>query len=145
MSKIYFASDHAGFGLKAVLLQFAPTLGYEVEDVGPYEIVATDDYPEYITPLARAVAGDATARGVIIGKSGQGEAMCANRIKGARAAVFYGGSLGIIRLAREHNDANILSLGAGFVNEEEAKSALKLFLDTAFSCEERHIRRLAKF
>ncbi len=72
MNKIYFASDHAGFKLKAVLVPYTQSLGYEVEDVGPYEIVATDDYPEYITPLARAVAGDATARGVIIGKSGQG-------------------------------------------------------------------------
>lgn len=96
-------------------------------------------------PLAQMIAAGEGARGVIVGKSGEGEAMCANRVKGVRAVVYYGGSVDIPKLAREHNDANVLSLGAGFVSGEEARDALKLFLDTPFSGDERHKRRLQKF
>jgi ribose 5-phosphate isomerase B len=87
----------------------------------------------------------AGAFGIIIGGSGQGEAMCANRVVGIRAAVFYGGASEIVRLAREHNDANILSLGARFVSIEEAKESVHIFLTTPFSDAPRHARRLAKF
>ena len=145
MSKIFIASDHAGFALKNALAKHIRALGYEVEDMGAFAQNPDDDYPDFVTPLARAVASDATARGIVVGGSGQGEAMCANRVKGVRATVFYGGSLELVRLAREHNDANILSLGARFVSGAEADEAARIFLETPFSESVRHARRLAKF
>jgi ribose 5-phosphate isomerase B len=145
MPKVYLASDHAGFELKEALIPYIGTLGHAAEDMGAYELSLTDDYPDYIVPCAERVAAEPGAVGIILGGSGQGEAMAANRTKGIRAAVFYGGTLDIPRLAREHNDANILSLGARFVNETEAKEAVRTFLATAFSGEERHSRRLGKF
>jgi len=143
--KVFIASDHAGFALKSALLEQIRTLGYEVEDMGAFAQNPDDDYPDFVTLCARAVASDATARGIVIGGSGQGEAMCANRIIGIRAAVFYGGPQEIIQLSREHNDANILSLGARFITSEEAKNVVKQFLETPFSDSLRHARRLAKF
>jgi len=143
--KVFLASDHAGFLLKNALTEHVRTLGYEVEDVGAFSLDPDDDYPDFVAPLARAVASDATARGIIIGGSGQGEAMCCNRVDGIRAAMFYGGSLELVRLAREHNDANVLSLGARFLTEEEAFAAVRQFLETPFSDSPRHARRLAKF
>jgi ribose 5-phosphate isomerase B len=160
MRKIYFASDHAGFALKADLLAYVETLGYEAVDMGAKEVVADDDYPDFVTPCAKKAVEDA-AMGVVIGGSGQGEAMCANRVQGARAAVFYGpmralGALDaenrasedvydIVRLARLHNDANILSIGARFVSADDAHFALRYFLETPFSEDPRHVRRIGKF
>lgn len=143
--KVFLASDHAGFELKKELAEHIRTLGHEAEDMGAFSQNPDDDYPDFVGPVAREVASDATSRGVIVGGSGQGEAMCANRVRGVRAAVFYGGSLELVRLAREHNDANILSLGARFVSPDEAKEAVRLFLETPFSSSPRHARRLAKF
>ena len=145
MSRIYFASDHAGFALKEKLIPFVKELGYEVEDLGPFAFDPRDDYPDFILPAARKISEDPAAFGVILGKSGEGEAEAANRVKGVRAAVFYGGAPAVITLAREHNNANILSLGAGFISEEEAKNAVKLFLETPFSEAPRHARRIQKF
>jgi ribose 5-phosphate isomerase B len=145
MSKVYFASDHAGFPMKGELAAFVASLGYEVEDVGPFILDEGDDYPDFIAPCAKKVADTADSFGIILGGSGQGEAMAANRIKGVRASVFYGGSLELVRLAREHNDANVLSLGARFLSVDEATEAVRLFLFTSFSGEESHARRLAKF
>ena len=90
MSKIFVASDHAGFALKNALTEHIRTLGYEVEDVGAYTLDPEDDYPDFVTPLAKKVAESPDARGIVVAGSGQGEAMCANRILGVRAAVFYG-------------------------------------------------------
>ena len=148
--KVFFAADHAGFELKRELLSFVASLGHEAEDLGAHALDPEDDYPDFVTPCAQRVAkswGSQTSPtfGIVIGGSGQGEAMAANRISGVRAAVFYGGSLDIVRLAREHNDANILSLGARFVSVDEAKEAVRLFLDTPFSDSPHHTRRLAKF
>ncbi|MGD0328371.1 MAG: RpiB/LacA/LacB family sugar-phosphate isomerase [Minisyncoccia bacterium] len=148
MPKVYFASDHAGFKLKEELIAYVGELGYAVEDSGAHTFNPEDDYPDFVTPCAQKVARDPSAngaRGIFLGKSGEGEAMCANRIPNIRAAVFYGGSLEIVRLVREHNDANILSLGAGFIALKEAKEAVKQFLETPFSSSARHARRLAKF
>ena len=167
MPKVYFASDHAGFDLKNALVAHVRTLGYEVEDLGAFALDAEDDYPDFITPCARRVAeenaraGEAGARGIIIGGSGQGEAMAANRVPGVRAAVFYGpmrvtvaldieggrseDGYDAVRLPRRHNDANVLSIGARFVSGEEADKAVRIFLETPFSGAERHTRRLAKF
>ncbi len=140
---IHLAADHAGFelkeGLKAHLLSF----GHDVVDMGAYEFSPEDDYPDFIMPCAQKVAEGGI--GIILGGSGQGEAMAANRVTGVRAAVFYGGDLELVRLAREHNDANILSLGARFLSLDEAKAAAELFLSASFSGDERHARRIGKF
>lgn len=140
---IILASDHAGFELKAQLADFLRReLSLEPEDYGAHTYDPDDDYTEYVTLAARAVAhSDGTTRAVVLGGSGQGEAIAANRVAGVRAAVYYGGSLDIVRLSREHNDANILSLGARFVSEDEAQEAVRLWLATPFSDEERHVRR----
>ena len=143
--KVFFASDHAGFELKGKLIAHVKELGYEIEDLGAHSFDEEDDYSDFVTPLAERIASEPDGRGVVIGRSGQGEAMCANRIRGVRAAVFYGGSSEIIQLAREHNNANILSLGAQFISFEEAKDAVKNFIQLPFSDSPRHSRRLAKF
>lgn len=162
MPDLYFASDHAGFALKNALIEHLRTLGYETKDLGSHTSDPEDDYPDFVMPLARAVAeAGGSARGIIVGGSGQGEAMCANRVKGVRAAVFYGpmrvtaaleieggrsqDGFDLVRLARRHNNANVLSLGARFVSGEEAEEAMRIFLDTPFSDSPRHARRLAKF
>lgn len=142
--EIYLASDHAGFALKHALVEFLQSQGHTVGDLGPHELVSGDDYPDYIIPLARTVAGHKGSFGIAIGNSGQGEAMAANRVEGARAAEYYGNNKEILTLSRQHNDANILSLGAHFVNEQEAKDAVALWLATPFSGEERHERRIEK-
>jgi ribose 5-phosphate isomerase B len=144
MKKVFIASDHAGYELKSALSVFLGEHGYIVEDLGPLNYEPTDDYPDTIGPLARAVADDKTAFGIAIGSSGQGEAMVCNRTNGVRAAVFYGGTKEIITLSRQHNDANVLSFGAKFVSQQEAKDAALLWLQTDFSNEERHARRIAK-
>lgn len=161
MSNILIASDHAGFALKNALLEYVHTLGSSAEDLGAFALSEDDDYPDFVTPLAKRVASSSDTLGIIIGGSGQGEAMCANRVPGIRAAVFYGpmhvtasleiegGSsedlYDVVRLPRRHNNANILSIGARFVSEEEAKQAVQIFLNTPFSDVPRHARRLAKF
>jgi len=142
--RIYIGTDHAGFELKEKLVVFLRELGHDVEDMGAHSFEALDDYPDFIRPVAEAVAHDPQSRGIILGGSGQGEAMCANRVKGARAAVYYGGAVDIVVLSREHNDANILSLGARFVETEEAKEVVRVWLETPFSGAEKHARRIAK-
>ncbi len=144
--RIVLGSDHAGFHLKEALKKFLEELGYEVEDKGAFSLNPEDDYPDFMIPAAEAVAKDPeNIRGILIGGSGQGEAMVANRFSGVRAAVYYGGNEKIVRLSREHNNANVLALGARFMDEDEASRAVKLWLATKFSGEERHLRRLNKF
>ena len=142
--RIYIGSDHAGFELKQKLIPFVQSLGHEVVDKGAFASDEHDDYPDFIVPVAEEVVKNPFSRGIILGGSGQGEAIAANRVKGARAAVFYGGPLDIVELSREHNDANILSLGARFVSEGEAQTAVQLWLETEFSGDERHTRRIKK-
>ncbi len=142
--KIYIGTDHAGFELKNNLVVFLKTLGHEVIDMGAHTYEPLDDYPDLIHLVAVAVAGDTESRGIIIGGSGQGEAMCANRVNGARAAVYYGGTVDIVVLSREHNNANILSIGARFVEEDEAKEVVRVWLETPFGGEEKHARRIEK-
>jgi ribose 5-phosphate isomerase B len=143
--KILFGSDHAGFELKNKLIEYAKSLGHEVVDKGAFEMSKDDDYPDFIAPVAREVMSDPLhSRGVVLGGSGQGEAIAANRFMGVRAAVYYGGSLELVKLSREHNDANVLSFGTRFISEDEAKTALKLWLETSFSGEKRHARRNKK-
>lgn len=160
--KIYIGTDHTGYELKEKLKVYLGELelGYEVVDKGAFKYDANDDYPDFIRPVAEAVASDKGSFGIIMGGSGQGEAMCANRIKGVRAALFYGEAIAkeainiegqksndpfeIVKLSREHNDANILSLSVRFLSEDQIKFATELFLSTKFKNEERHIKRINK-
>ncbi|MFA6256753.1 MAG: RpiB/LacA/LacB family sugar-phosphate isomerase [Candidatus Paceibacterota bacterium] len=160
--KIYIGADHTGFELKDKLKTYLTELGlgYEVVDKGPFTYDASDDYPDFIRPVAEAVAKDEGSFGVVLGGSGQGEAMAANRVPGARAAVFYAEAVAaaaidvsgtkssdpyeIIKLARIHNNANIISLSMRFLSEDQIKFAIELFLKTPFPGEARHIKRIQK-
>lgn len=152
--KIYLGTDHAGFALKEDIKPMLIKAGHEVIDLGATEFVDGDDYPDYVAPVAQAVAReskeDPSVRGIILGGSGQGEAIVANRVPGVRAAVYYGpaahtgGSRDVITLSREHNDANVLALGARFLAPLEAEEAVTLWLETGFSQDGRHIRRIKK-
>jgi len=150
--KVYFASDHAGFALKEKLIPFVMELGYQTEDCGAYSYEEGDDFPGFIGKAAQAVAHDPSqAKAIVLGGSGQGEAIVANRFPHVRAVVFNGQYLppeegrevpNEIVLSREHNDANVLSLGARFLSDDEAMEAVKLWLSTPFSQDERHVRRI---
>ena len=140
---IHIATDHAGLELKEKVKSYLSKLDYEVIDHGAYEYDALDDYPDFIFPCAEAVSNDSNSKGIILGGSGQGEAMAANRVKGVRAAVFYNGPDDIIKLSRQHNDANILSLGARFMSEQEMYKIIELWLSTNFESG-RHKRRIEK-
>lgn len=141
---IILAADHAGYRHKEALKRHLEGLGREVLDLGT-DSEESCDYPDFMIPAARKVAEDPTGnRGIIFGGSGQGEAMSANRIKGVRATVFYGGSDEILKLSRTHNDANILSIGARFVSEEEMIREVDMWLGIEFSGDERHVRRIQK-
>jgi ribose 5-phosphate isomerase B len=156
--KVYFGADHAGFELKGQLLAFVQDeLHFDVEDCGAFEMDPGDDYPEIIANAAEALAKDLTggmdSRAIVLGGSGQGEAIVANRFKGVRCALYYGNAskeqtdmsgkhLDVIRSSREHNNANALSLGARFISLDEAKDAVRTFLTTPFSADERHARRI---
>ncbi len=144
MIKIHIASDHAGFEMKNFLKFSLIDMGYEVTDHGAQEYDAKDDYPDYIIPCAQAVAGDHTSMGIVLGGSGQGEQIAANKVDDIRAIEYYGGTLDTVIFGREHNNANIISLGARFMTNEEALEAVNLFLTTDFSNDERHTRRLEK-
>lgn len=151
--KIFVGTDHAGFGHKEKLIPFLRGLGHEVEDKGALEYNEEDDYPDYIIPVAREVSQHPNeVRGIILGGSGQGEAMTANKFSSVRAAVYYGkgecrvteDADDIIKLSREHNNANILSLGARFITEQEMYDAVREWLETPFIDIERHQRRITK-
>jgi ribose 5-phosphate isomerase B len=151
--KIFIASDHAGFVLKESLKEHITSLGHDVTDCGAHVFDEADDYPDFVLPCAKSVANTPGSFGIILGASGQGEALAVNRIKGVRAVVYYGEAsgvqkdvegkeLGLIESTRMHNDANVLSLGARFLTEEDAKGAVTRFLETPFSGSERHVRRI---
>ena len=138
------ASDHRGFELKAKIKTWLPEWGYEFEDLGPNVYVADDDYPDYVSRVGKQVSAHLDDKGVVLGFTGEGEAIVCNKYQGVRTAVYNGGSTEIVKLSREHNDANVLSLGAGFIDDTQAKDVVKLWLDTKFSGDERHVRRLEK-
>jgi ribose 5-phosphate isomerase B len=156
---IYFASDHAGFDLKNELLAFVrDDLRFEVHDCGAYTNDPTDDYPAFIATAARSVSRDVAngieSQAIILGASGQGEAIVANRFHGVRAVVYYGPTgqqkdasgkeLDMITSVRAHNNSNVLSIGAKFVSSDDAKHVVHAWLSTPFSNEERHARRVAQ-
>ena len=143
--KIYLATDHAGFAIKEEIKHSLTEGGFEVEDCGAYDYNENDDYPDFIAIAAEKVsANPENSRAVILGGSGQGEAIVANKFPNVRAALFYGMPGEIVTLSREHNDANVLSIGARFVTKEEAKRIVDVWLHTDFSNEERHVRRIEK-
>lgn len=143
--KIYLATDHAGFELKGKILKFLQDNGYEVEDCGPYSYDKNDDYPDFIRKAAEKVSKDPEgSRGVILGGSGQGEAIVANKFPNVRAIVYYGNNPDILPLSREHNNANVLSIGVRFVDEQTILAEIKKWLEAPFTNEERHVRRIEK-
>ena len=140
--KIILGTDHAGFELKEKVEQYLIDKNYEVVDKGAFSENPEDDFNDFVVPVALEVSQNpATLKGIILGGSGQGEAMAANRFKNVRAVVYYGGSEQIIRWSREHNNANILSLGARLLTEQEALNAIDLWLHTDFLAEEKYQRR----
>lgn len=158
--KIAVSTDHAGFEALKQLVQFLNSLGHEVVDFGPTELDPEDDYPDFMFPAAQAVASGECEKGIILGGSGNGEAMAANRVKGVRCALFYGPVLAkqavdaeghtsndpyeIVKLSRQHNDANMLSLSGRFLSVEEMQQAIQTWLETPFTGLERHTRRIQK-
>jgi len=139
--RVYLGSDHAGYELKAALVKRLAEGGDEPVDCGPVALVPDDDYPVYVLRAAREVAGAPGSFGIVIGGSGNGEQIAANKVAGVRAALAW--SEETARLARLHNDANVLSLGARMLTVEEAERLAAVFLNTPFSGDPRHARRLA--
>lgn len=140
--KVYIATDHAGFEFKEKIKAFLQEKGYDVEDCGASTFDKNDDYPDFIKIAARKVSESPGSFGIVLGKSGAGECIVANKIKGVRS--FLGVTEENVRLAREHNDANVMSLGSILLTEEQAKKFVELFLQTPFSHEDRHKRRIEK-
>ncbi|MGX7679152.1 ribose-5-phosphate isomerase [Jatrophihabitans sp. DSM 45814] len=138
--RVYLGSDHAGLELKGVLIAHLASGGHEPVDCGPSEYVATDDYPTYCIPTALRVVGDPGSLGIVIGGSGNGEQIAANKVRGVRAALAY--NLETAQLGRQHNDANVLGLGARMHNEADAIAIADAFVETPFSEDPRHIRRI---
>lgn len=158
--KIALATDHTGFEQLKGLKQLLEEIGHSCVDYGPSSLDLNDDYPDFIFKAAQAVASGECEKGIILGGSGQGEAMAANRLKGVRCAIFYGPAVvgriidvngrvssspyEIVKLSREHNNANMLSLAARFVSMSDMKQVVKLWLETPFTDEPRHVRRIDK-
>ena len=150
--KIFVGTDHAGYVLKEKLVSSLKLQGYEVIDKGAYEYNEGDDYPDFVVPVAKEVSRDSdNVKGIILGATGEGEAIAANRFPNVRAVVYYGQSkcvvddeADVIVRSRQHNNANILSLGARYLTEEKMMKAVNLWFDTPFSEKERHVRRLTK-
>ena len=138
--RVHLGSDHAGFELKGRLVERLTELGHEPVDHGPTEYDAVDDYPPYVLRAAEATAVDPTSLGIVIGGSGNGEAIAANKVKGIRCALAH--SEETARLGREHNDANVVSVGARMHDDATAVRLVEVFLETAYSGEARHDRRI---
>lgn len=159
--KIYLATDHTGLELKDKVYKMLLELGYSAKDCGPFSYDKDDDYPDWIGKAAQKVSEHPDeSRGIIFGGSGQGEAMVANKYKGVRCALFYSPAIAtqsvniegekstdpfeMLKLTREHNGANMLSIGFRFVHEDDVMKAIKIWLETTEPTVERHLRRIAK-
>ena len=138
--KVYLASDHAGFELKEKIKSYLISDNFEVEDMGALSLDPTDDYPLIISKAAEQIEKNPQNFAIVFGKSGAGEEIVANKFKGVRAVLGF--SEENVKLAREHNDANILSIGSEFEDLEKTKKLIKIFLETKFSGEDRHTRRI---
>ncbi len=157
---VYLATDHTGLEVKNKVKEFLTKAGYEVEDLGTYDYNKDDDYPDFISKAAEKVSNSIDNTAIVFGGSGQGEAMVANKYPNVRCALFYSPAVAvravdisgrestdpyeILKLTREHNHANVLSIGIRFLKDEDILQAVKLWLETPFSNEERHARRVKK-
>ena len=139
--RIHIGSDHAGLEFKNKIVAHLKSKGHDVTDHGPYSFDPLDDYPVFCIPAAEAVAKDPGSFGIVLGGSGNGEQMAANKVKGVRAALVW--SKETAKLAREHNDANVISLGGRMHDEQFCLDLVDTFLNTPFSNDERHIRRIS--
>lgn len=139
--RVHIGGDHAAFDLHQALVAHLNEAGHEVTDHGPPAYDAADDYPVYVLRAARAVAADPGSRGIVLGGSGNGEQIAANKVPGIRAALAW--STELAELARLHNDAQVVSIGGRFTAVEEAIAIVDIFLATAFTEEPRHERRLS--
>lgn len=158
--KLALTTDHAGYENLKQLKAWLESQGHNCLDFGPQSFDVDDDYPDFMFPAAKAVASGECEAGIILGGSGQGEAMAANRIKGVRCTLFYSPAIAkepidaegnmsddpyeILKLSRQHNHANVLSLSSRFLSLEEMKRAIEVWLSTPYSDAERHARRVAK-
>ena len=140
--RIYIGADHRGFILKDKLKEWLEEQGYEVVDVGAYEFNEKDDYPDFATKVAKEMIGDGGSRGVLLCGSGHGVDIAANRFKEIRSILGF--NLEVVKQGRLHEDANVLSLPADWIDEELAKEMVMVFLETEFSGEVRHKRRIEK-
>ena len=139
--RVYLGSDHAGFELKARLVEWLKQAGHDPVDCGPSSYQPDDDYPVYVMRAATSTVGDPGSLGIVIGGSGNGEQIASNKVRGVRAALAW--TAETARLARQHNNANVLSLGAREYPVEDAMGLARVFVETPFSDDPRHVRRLA--
>jgi len=159
--KVYLATDHAGLEIKNKVIEYLKSLGFETEDCGPFEFNKADDYPDFISKAAEQVSKNSeNAMGIVLGGSGQGEAMVANKFKNVRCALFYSEATPLkaiditgsrssdpyemLKLTRAHNNSNMLSLGIRFLTEAQILKAVRIFLESPFPGDERHVRRIDK-
>ena len=139
---IHIGSDHAGLELKSTLIAYLETKGHDVTDHGPHEFDALDDYPDFCIPTGLATVADLGSLGIVLGGSGNGEQIAANKVNGVRAALAW--SVETAKLAREHNDANVVGIGGRMHSIDECKAIIDAFIQTPFTNDERHIRRINK-
>ena len=140
--RIHIGSDHAGLELKAELIKHLTSSGHEVIDHGPHEYDALDDYPDFCIPAAEAVAIDSASLGIVLGGSGNGEQIAANKVKGIRAALAW--SIETAKLAKEHNNANVIAVGGRMHEISFVKEIIDAFISEPFSNDDRHVRRIKK-
>jgi ribose 5-phosphate isomerase B len=140
--RVHIGSDHAGLELKNSLVEHLKSSGHDVIDHGPHEYDALDDYPVFCIPAAQAVAKESGSFGIVLGGSGNGEQMAANKVKAIRAALVW--SVETAKLAREHNDANVIAIGGRMHSIDVCKELIDVFLATPFSNDERHVRRIGQ-
>ena len=140
--RIHIGSDHAGLELKAGLVEYLQNKGHEVTDHGPHVYDAVDDYPDFCIPAAIATVADSTSLGIVLGGSGNGEQIAANKVKGVRAILAW--SVETAKLGRDHNNANVVGIGGRMHSIEDCKAIINAFIETPFSNDERHIRRINK-
>ena len=140
--RIHIGSVHAGLELKAALIEYLQSKGHGITDHGPHEYDALDDYPDFCIPTADATAADSTSLGIVLGGSGNGEQIAANKVKGVRAALAW--SIETAKLARAHNNANVVGIGGRMHSIDECKAIIDAFIETPFTNDERHARRINK-
>jgi len=140
--RIHIGADHAGLKLKSALIEHLTAQGHEVKDHGPYEYDALDDYPDFCIPAAEAVVKDPGSLGIVLGGSGNGEQIAANKVKGVRAALAW--SIETAKLAKQHNNANVIAVGGRMHEADFVKQLIDTFIATPYSGDERHARRIQK-